>query len=434
MNQGTIQLVGVVSTLMFACATIGCRRDAPAPEDSDSTATAPVPVRCATARVTTLRPSIELVGTLVNIPEQTAVLSVQVSGQIQSIHVVEGQAVRAGDELLRLDDRPAAAQHAKARAALNESQAMLMRLQHGARPEEIDAARQEVRRAETNLTFARAKLESGEKLRESGSISDLEYSQRRSAREAAEAEVAAAQAQLRLLVIGPRPEEIAEAAAKVAGAQADCDASELAWKLTHVAAPLDGVVTDLLARRGMYVSVGTTLLTISDARTLFARTRVPTAYLARVGVEGRVDVWAPAFPDAVFSGTVARIGRQADERTGDVDAFVSVANPDGQLRPGLACRVQIWLPEIRDALTVPVAAIADRDGTPVVTVVRQEKAHEVEVRLGGRTNELVQITEGLLAGDFVAVEGGYGLPDGSPCRILLESTPSATSQAAESNP
>lgn len=431
MNRNNAPLVSSLCVLTGLFLAAGCRRNAPAKGEEESPAIAPVPVRCVAARVTTLRPSIELVGTLINIPEQTALLSVQVPGQVQSIAVVEGRSVKAGDELVRLDDRLAAAQHAKARAVLDESQAMLMRLKHGARPEELDAARQEVRRVESNLTFANTKLESGQTLQESHAISVLEFAQRQSAVEAAEADVAASQAKLKLLEIGSRPEEIAEAEAKTAAAQADLNASELTLNLMRITAPIDGVVTDLLVRQGMFVSAGATLLTISDARTLFARTRVPTAYLARVNPDGKVDVRASAFPDDVFSGAVIRIGRQADERTGDVDAFVSVANPDGRLRPGLACRVQMWLPEIRDATAVPVAAIADRDGTPVVTVVREEKAHEVEVRLGGRTDKLVQIMDGVSAGDFVAVEGGYGLPDGSPCKIVSDGSPNAASRTAE---
>jgi membrane fusion protein (multidrug efflux system) len=117
--------------------------------------------------------------------------------------------------------------------------------------------------------------------------------------------------------------------------------------------------------------------------------------------------------------------------TGDVDAFASAPNPDGSLRPGLACRLQIWLPEIREAVAVPVAAIADRDGTPVVTVIRDEKAYETEVRLGALTNKLVQILGGVSPGDLVAVEGGYGLPDGCPCKVQLEPSPIASSEGTQ---
>lgn len=85
-------------------------------------------------------------------------------------------------------------------------------------------------------------------------------------------------------------------------------------------------------------------------------------------------------------------------------------------------------------LGLPVAAIADRDGTPVVTVIRDNKAHETEVALGVQTRERVQVTKGLSPGDLVAVQGGYGLPEGCPCSVMVESgaisQPPASTQAA----
>jgi multidrug efflux pump subunit AcrA (membrane-fusion protein) len=409
----------------------GCDRDAAAEDPEESKTTAPVPVRCVTASVTTLRPSIELLGVLVAIPEKTVVLSTQFAGQVRSISIVEGQHVQTGEELLRLDDRPTEAQRAKARAVVAENRAVLDRLKHGSRPEDIDAARQDLQRAEANLRPMLARLESATKLHETHVIPELEFAQRKSAAEAAEADVAASRAKLTLLEIGPRPEEIAEVEAKLAGAEADLAACELAWQSMRVTAPIDGFATEVPIRQGMFVASGTTLVTLADLSTLFARTRVPTAYLAQIHEAGKIDVRVPAFPDGVASGTLARLSKQADAQTGDVEALATVPNPGGQLRPGLGCRLWIWLPEIPEALAVPVAAIADRDGAPVVTVVRDDKAHEVEVQLGGRTTELVQITNGLSSGDLVAVEGGYGLPDGCPCKVLLES-PATSSSATES--
>ena len=114
----------------------------------------------------------------------------------------------------------------------------------------------------------------------------------------------------------------------------------------------------------------------------------------------------------------ARLGAQADPTTGDVDAFVLLKNANGTLRPGLACRVQVWLPEVKDVLTIPVAAISDRDGTPVVTAIRDGKAYEHPVRLGVSTEKQIQVMEGLKAGDLVTTEGGYGLPEGCPVQIV----------------
>jgi multidrug efflux pump subunit AcrA (membrane-fusion protein) len=373
-----------------------------------------------------------LPGTIVSIPEKTVVLSTQIPGQLQLVKIVESQRVRTGDDLLRFDDRSATIQRDKSHAVVDEARAIVARLKHGSRVEDIEAARQEVRRADTNLGLMRAKLESGQALIESKAIPQLEFAQRKAGVEAAEAEVATKKANLQLIEAGPRPEEIAEAEAKLASSEADLAASDLALKLTHVTAPIDGVVTDLPVRQGMFVSAGTTLLTLVDLSTLFARTRLPAVYLAQVREDARVDLLVASFPDTAFSGKVARIGKQADTQTGDVEAFALVPNPSGQLRPGLSCRLRLWLPEIPDALAIPVAAIADKDGTPVVTVVRDNKAHEIEVLLGGRTDKLVQIVGGIFAGDLVAVEGGYGLPDGCPCKVLLES--SATSSSAPASP
>ena len=408
----------------------GCSRVAPAREPESADETAPVPVRCASAAVTTLRPSVELVGTLVTLPERTVVLSTQVAGQVRSVRVVEGQSVRAGDELLQLDDRSAETQRAKARAVVEEIGAIVARLKHGSRTEDIDVARQELHRSETNLRLMRAKLEPAMESQELHIVSGLELAQRKAAVEGAEAEVAANQARLRLVEVGPRPEEIAETEARLAGAEADLATAELAWELMRVTAPIDGVVMDLPVRKGMYVSTGTTLLTLADLSTLFARTRVPTAYLAQMSEGQIVDVRVSSYPDGAFAGAVSLVGKQADAQTGDVDAFASVPNPSGQLRPGLACRLQIWLPEIRNAIVVPVAAIADHDGTPVVTLVRDDKAHQLDVRLGGMTSELVQIISGLSPDDLVAVEGGYGLPDGCPCKVLLDLHATPSSAAA----
>ncbi|MGN6136753.1 MAG: hypothetical protein ACTHOU_19910, partial [Aureliella sp.] len=92
------------------------------------------------------------------------------------------------------------------------------------------------------------------------------------------------------------------------------------------------------------------------------------------------------------------------------------------LRPGLRCEAKVALQPVEHALAVPVQAIADRSGTPVVTVIREGKAHEIEVETGTETAEFVQVLNGLHAGDVVATKGGYGLPDGCPVKIVAGQT------------
>jgi membrane fusion protein (multidrug efflux system) len=139
--------------------------------------------------------------------------------------------------------------------------------------------------------------------------------------------------------------------------------------------------------------------------------------LDRVSVDTPANVSVESFSGKGFDGKVARIARVADPRTGEVDAFIAIDNTGGVVRPGLSCQVDLRLPEIQNALAVPRESIADRDGTPVVTLVRDGKAYETGVKLGALTPQYAQILEGLAAGDIVVTRGGYGLPDGCPVRI-----------------
>ena len=139
---------------------------------------------------------------------------------------------------------------------------------------------------------------------------------------------------------------------------------------------------------------------VVDLSKVFVQVRIPSAYWARVKPGAAVDVRVASLPDMMFKGKIARIGGQADPATGDVDALAEVTNENGLLRSGLACRSRVWLPEVADALVVPAAAIADRAGTPVVSVVRDGKGFEIEVKLGVQTQEKTQVIEGLGTGGY----------------------------------
>jgi len=197
--------------------------------------------------------------------------------------------------------------------------------------------------------------------------------------------------------------------------------------LCRITSPIDGIVTQLAARQGMCVERTANVVTVVDLSKVFMQIRIPSAYLARVNSGAAVDVRVASLSEKTFKGKIARIGGQADPTTGDVDALGEVANDGGLLRPGLACRGRVWLPEIADAIVVPASAIADRAGTPVISVVRDGKGFEIEVKLGVQAQDKTQVIEGLEAGDTVITEGGYGLPEGCPVRLL-----GATSNATPS--
>ena len=150
-----------------------------------------------------------------------------------------------------------------------------------------------------------------------------------------------------------------------------------------------------MARRGQFFDRAIPLATIMDLSKVFVQLRIPGRAFGKVRKGTSVEIQLTSLPGRIFHGQVVRISGQADPLTGNVVVFASIKNEDSVLRPGLSCQARVWLPAVPDVLVVPLAAVADHSGTPVVTVLRDGKAHEVEVETGAETGELIEILKGL---------------------------------------
>lgn len=414
-------LIPLGLTTMFAPGLAGCM-NAVSAEQSVALPKDPLPVRAVQVATASLRPSVELVGALVPLPEKTSLVSPQVSGWVQKVSVVEGATVRAGDELVLLDTRLAEIEAAKKAAGVAEKEATFAKLKHGSGPEEIEIARQEVRKCEEAVASARAELEALKPLRQKNEIPALLYLKAESTLRSNIAGQVAAEAKLKSLADGASPEDIAEAEARLAMAKAELAGAKLRLEMCRITSPIAGTVTRLVVRQGMFVKQRSSpLVTIADLSRMFVQVRIPSLHVHKIRQLGSVEVRMPCRPDQVLSASVARFSGQADPATGDLEAFVEVCGGNGSvLCPGLACQTRILLPELIGALTVPAGALAHRSGTPFVTVIRDGKARTVAVAIGARTSKHVEITQGLSPGEWVITEGGHGLPEDCPVRIVAE--------------
>lgn len=407
--------VGWLPVVLVILAASGCSQ-APG-GNTEGGDVAAVNVTAVAVQPSVLRPSLELVGNLIAPPEKTAILSPQVAGYVSAVPVVEGQAVRAGETIVVLDPRLVESELNKAAAAAEEARANLALLEKGPLPAEVEAARQDMRNAAAAAGARVAKLKALEALQKHGEIADVQLAQAQSSADGADAARSAAAERLKMLESGTRPELIEQAAAQLHLAESERDAWALKKTLCNVAAPIDGHVTQLPVRQGMYVDVLANVATIQDLSALYARVRVPATHLAQLtqGATAQVAVAGDSGPPR--EATVRRIGAEADANTGDVEVLAEVQNAGGALRPGLGCRVSLALAEIPDALAVPPAAVTDRNGEAVVTVVEDGKAYQRTVRTGVQTADAIQIVEGLAPGATVVTLGGYALPDGCPVRV-----------------
>jgi len=415
---GTTGTVVVLGALSFWVASRYLSKSAVAVSEGKADVPAPVKIQVAEVRQLTLRPSLHLLGTVVAIPERTAMVSPQIAGWVEKVAVVAGQSVKAGDLLVQLDTRAASVDVDRTRAVVAERESALKRLKRGYLPQEIEAARQDRNKARASVDSLRLELRALDDLLKRGEVSQLQYDTKAMALAAAEATLASADAHLKLIQDGTPVELIDEAKASLDAAKADLEHAELALMWCSIHSPIDGTVVQLLAHQGQFLDRAVPLATVVDMSEVFVQLRIPSKELGKVSLGSRVEVQVDSLPGRTYEGVVARISSEADPLTGNVIVFASIDNDNLALRPGLSCEARLYLPEIPDAIVVPVAAIADHYGKSVVTVIQDGVAHELEVETGAKTEDLVQVLKGLAPGDKVATAGGYGLPDGCPVSVV----------------
>lgn len=175
-----------------------------------------------------------------------------------------------------------------------------------------------------------------------------------------------------------------------------------------IAAPIGGVITELGAREGMAVSMGTSLFRINGTGTVWVNAELPENLAAMVRPGSVVEARTPALPGAVFKGKVGAIIPEVSAATRTLKARIELANPDGRLVPGMFTSVSLTRPAGKDLLLVPSEAVI-QTGTRSVVIVAQGdgKFLPVDVDVGAEANGRSEIRKGLQAGQKVVVSGQF---------------------------
>lgn len=216
----------------------------------------------------------------------------EASEPVIALDVTEGERVHAGQILLRLDPRRTDARLAAARADAQRLAAQLDELRHGARSEDIDAARAQLARAESDAGNARRAYERAHELRRRGAIAQARLDDATNALHMAQAGARAARAQLTELLHGTRPEQLAQAKSALAAAQAQVRQLAVTRARLDVRAPRDGRVDALPFRLGDQPPAGAALVSLLSGPAPYARVYVPERLRASVhpGQHFRVHV------------------------------------------------------------------------------------------------------------------------------------------------
>jgi HlyD family secretion protein len=368
-------------------------------------------------------------------PKKYVNISANTMGRIVQLPVREGDHVREGDLLIRLDSIQTNADVQSAQASLDAAQAELEGMAASLKSADatINSAKAELRRSEADLTRAKQNFDRADRMSKDGLISREQLERSKTDFDIAEAQVGAARARL--------------AQTEAQAAQTLKQRDGLALRITQqrsavtrardqfskstIRSPLEGIITYLPVNEGEIAIVGvqnqpgTVLMTIADMSVITAEVKVDETDIANVKLGQEANIKVDAFRDQILRGHVSEIGNSALTRTTgvatgpqaaaqeakDFKVVVTLDSPPGDLRPGLSCTAEIVTATREHVLTVPIQAITIRElggkkETEGVFAVRNGSAAFLPVKTGIVGTTDIELTGGLAENDEV-VSGPY---------------------------
>ena len=173
---------------------------------------------------------------------------------------------------------------------------------------------------------------------------------------------------------------------------------------------------------GVIESGQSALFVIEDLDTLMLRVNVPERELAKLVVGQPAQLSFDAVPGHVFLGTISQISPSVNAETATFSVRIRVTQAEGLLRPGMFARVAIIYERKPNALQIPRTALLDGDGPPKVFVIKDGKAVERAVKLGLSNGAWIEVTEGLKDGEQVVVVGQGAVKPGAAVRVVNSSS------------
>ncbi len=335
--------------------------------------------------------------------------------KIVQVLAEEGDAVKKGDLLVKLDDSILRAQVMQAKARLQSSLAQLDKMKRPSRPQELATAEAALAQSEASWRSSKDAYERAMKLKSAGGTTNAEIVTRQSSLEASQA--AAEQARQRLIMLreGSRLEDLAIGSAQVAEAKGGLAQAEALLAQTEVRAPSNGYILKRDAHLGDMSSVAKTLYSMVRDSRLEVEALVPEADLARLAAGQTAVITSDALPDLQLKGRVRQLSPAIDTTNRLAKLEIDVPKAKG-LQAGMFVKAKVLLGQ-RKALAVPASAIVSREAGSEVFVLDGKNARRRQVVLGNRSEGYVAVMDGLQAGEEIIVNGVGFLKDGDVVTI-----------------
>ncbi|RIK80108.1 MAG: efflux RND transporter periplasmic adaptor subunit [Planctomycetota bacterium] len=364
-------------------------------------------------------------------PLRKSVLGSAVDGRVTTLHVNEGDPVKAGQPVAQLLTKTIEAEVAVAEANWELRKQELAEMQNGTRKEDLDAAIAREDAAKAVAEYAATKFRRVEGLAKRGQANEGELEEAMSNAHQLQKLFAAAKAARDLAEAGPRPEQIAQAKAREAAAMHEVERLRDMQAKYTIRAPYDGYVTAESTEVGAWVNKGDPIVEVIELKQVDVMAMVPEGDVENVSLGLAASVRVDALPNAEFAGAVALVVPQADVRSRSMPVKIRVENQlvNGQplLKAGMSARVSLRVNEPALALVVPKDALVIGGPEPLVYIVESQGGTSVvkaiPVKLGEAVGHVIAVTAKngeLKVGQSVVVEGNERRRDGEEVRVLAQ--------------
>lgn len=296
-----------------------------------------------------------------NVDIRQVSLAFNASGRINRIYVQEGDIVKPGQLLAELDITRYEAALNKARAQVAAQKEVVAALIAGSRPQQIEAARARVRKAEVIMKNAEANYERLKGLVVKELVSRQVFDDAEANFKSAKAELDAARQDLDLAIEGPRKEDIEAAKSTLKAYEAALSYAEREFSDARLYAPSNGIIENRIGEPGDMVSPNTAVFTLALSDPVWIRAYVDEPDLGKIRLGMPADVITDSFPGKVYKGWVGFISPTAE--------FTPKPVETAELRTKLVYQVRVFVPnpkcELRLGMPATVKIVhADSAGVP----------------------------------------------------------------------
>lgn len=310
-----------------------------------------------------------ITGTLT--PRNQTTVKAKVAGELRELPVREGESVKQGQIIARID-------LAEARARLDEKIA------------ELEGGRAQLELAQKNRAMQLALLEKK-------FISQNAFDSTQSGAQVSEARIKALQAQVAI--------------------------ARKALEDTVVRAPIDGIVAQRLAQPGEKVAVDGKLYALVDLAELEVEAAIPAPDIGNVHIGQEVAFRVEGIEERLFAGRIARISPTTQPGTRSILVYAVLPNRDGALKGGMFAKGRLTVSKRADALVVPVTAVREEAGQAYVWQVAAGKVLRTAIQVGLKNEDdgLIEVVSGLNFGAKVVRSNLGSLREGAEAKIFERS-------------